>query len=219
MSYESTINNILRDKAQGWSLDYYLDKRTSYDVPLARAQAMLELMEKEIELQSAQKKYASFLAASKGASQRLKNDIKAVESVISQLKSDVSRLVFISNGAYRPSSIFRAHEAINTLLNKRMVEKQRIMLLHNVRNTFMRNGNEEEMRQGVEAAESNFATSMASLAAAPAPASGPMPVPVPVPVAEPEPEAAPKKRNRAYSDEDDGWEEPEQVKGWRSKDW
>ena len=217
MSYEYSINNILRDKAQGWSLDYYLDKRTSYDVPLARAQAMLELMEKESELQVAQKKYASFLAASKGAGQRIKDDIKAVESVISQLKGDISRLSFISNGAYRPPSFLRAHEAIDTLLTKRMLEKQRLMLLHSARNIFMRNGNEQEMRQSVEAAETRFSAAMASLEPAPGPAPEPAPVAAPEPAAGQEP--APKKRNRHYSEDDDDWEEPEQLKGWRNKEW
>ena len=42
--HETTVGNILRDKAHGWSLNYYNDKTSIYDVPLARARAMMEMM-------------------------------------------------------------------------------------------------------------------------------------------------------------------------------
>ena len=196
MSYEST-KNILRDKAQGWSLDYYKCKGTSYDVPLVRAEAMLELMKKEGELEILQKDLAAFVATvPKEPQGSSKQHIKQMESMVSQLKSEMSALSFTSYGADRPSSLSKAQDIYDIILYKKLLEKQRIMLLHSVRNLFMRNGNEEEMRQGVVMAESRFAAAMASLA--PAAAAEPAPAPVP----------EPKKRSRAYS-EDDGWDEEE----------
>jgi hypothetical protein len=219
------VGNILRDKEHGWSLNYYNDKTSIYDVPLARARAMLEMMKKEAELQAAQKTYAAFLACSKRPEGRLKEDIKATESIISQLKSEVSRLSFTSYGAARASSFSRADDIIHTLAYKQLLEQQRFSGLQRVRNLFMLDGNEEAMRQGVETVENHFITSMASLSlltpaalAAPAPAatSGPVAVAAAAPVTE-----APvqSKRSRAYSEEE-GWTEQEQeqeLNGWRGK--
>lgn len=214
MSYES-INNILRDKAQGWSLDYYNDKKTSYDVPLVRAQAMLELMKKEGEHLAAQKKHASLLALSKTTSkpsQRVKDEIKAIESVISQLKGDVLRLSFTSHGATRCYSSSKAEDIINILAYKQLLEQQRFSSLQGVRNIFMMTGDEEAMCQGVEQVERRFTANMASLDSIKL-------------SSEPQPESAQEsgvasaKRNRRYrEEEEDDWPEHE-VKGLRSGDW
>ena len=212
MSYEPTINNILRDKAQRWSLNYYNDKTTSYDVPLARAHAMLELMEKESEFKVAQKTHASFLAISKNPNQRLKEDIKAIESKIGQLKADISRLVFISHGAVRTYSLSSAQDIIDTLAYKQLLEQQRTSGIQGARNLFMANGDEAAMRESVEAVETRFRAVMASLDAAPRPVAAPEP--------EPEPEAPQtKKRNRRYDEEDYDWDELEKVGGWRMTNW
>lgn len=217
---EPTVANILRDKAHGWSLNYYNDKSSIYDVPLARAYAMLELMKKEAELHAAQKRHAAFLEV-KRPDARLKEDIKAVESIISQLKREVTRLSFTSYGAARASSFSRAEDIIHTLSYKQLLQQQRSSSLQRVRNLFMVDGDEEAMRQGVEAVETRFTTSMASLsplkpaalvtAAAAAVAEA---VAAAAPVAEP----AQSKRSRAFSEEveEEDWTEPE-LKGWRSK--
>ena len=212
MSYEPA-NNILRDKAHGWSLNYYNDKTSSYDVPLARAQAMLELMKKESELQAAQKTHASFLATmTKHTQGRLKEDIKAVESVIGQLKSDVSRLSFISYNVFRPATLSAAQDNADTLAYKQLVEQQRFSSLQRLRNLFMENGDEEAMRQGVAAVEERFKSTMASLELV-------KEAPTQVAAQAHEPVAAPKKVKRHRADEeDDDWAEPE-VKGWRSNEW
>jgi len=208
-----TVANILRDKAHGWSLDCYNEKKTIHDVPLVRAQAMLELMKKEVELQQAQKKHAAFLASSKRPDQRLKEDIKAVESVISQLKGDVSRLSFMSYGASWVSSLAMAEDVIHTLSYKQLLEQQRSSNLQSIRNNFMLDGDEDAMRQAVEKVETRFTTSMVSLslvkaAAKQEPAAA---APAAAPAA-----ASHPKRTRAYSD--DEWEE-HNVKGWRSDEW
>jgi len=212
MSYESTINNILRDKAHAWSLNYYNEKATSYDVSLARAQAMLELMKKEGELHAAQKTHASFLALSKNPSPKLKGDIKNIESVIGQLKSDVARLCFTSHGATRPYSLSGAQDIIDTIAYSQFLEKQRFSSLQGVRNHFMVTGDEEAMREGVVTTEDRFSTAMASLGTV-------LPSKVPLEVEPSVPLESHKKRNRRYEEEDDGWVDPEQVKGWRNKDW
>ena len=218
---EAVVNNILRDKAHGWSLNYYNDKTSIYDVPLARARSMLELMKKEGELHEAQKTHAAFLEV-KRPTARLKEDIKAIESIISQLKREVSRLSFTSYGAARASSLSRAEDIIHTLSYKKLLEQQRSSSLQRVRNLFMVDGDVEAMRQGVEAVETRFTTSMASLSplkpavlvnAAAASVAEAVAAPAPAPVAE----AVQSKRSRAYSEEvDDEWTEPE-MKGWRGK--
>jgi hypothetical protein len=198
-----TVANILRDKANGWSLDYYNDKKTIHDVPLLRAQAMLELMKKEGELEAAQKKHAAFLACSKRPDQRLKDDIKAVESVVSQLKSEASKLAFSSHGAERAYSFSNAEDIIHTLAYKQLLEQQRSSNLQSIRNNFMVNGDEEAMRQAVAAVESRFTTSMASLSQLkPAPAPSPAPALAPV--------AGRSKKCVSYS-EDDDWVDLEQL--------
>ena len=211
--HETTVANILRDKAHGWSLNYYNDKTTIYDVPLARANAMLELMKKEAEFQKAQKTHAAFLACSKRPDGRLKEDIKAVESAISQLKSELSRLSFVSYGATRAASFSQAEDIIHTLAYKQLLEQQRFSSLKGVCNLFMVSGDEEAMRQGVEKVENRFTTSMASLGlvkAVPAASQEPS-APAAAPVSQP-------KRTRAYSEEDD-WVEEHNVKGWRKEEW
>jgi hypothetical protein len=217
--HEPTVANILRDKAHGWSLNYYNDKASIYDVPLARARAMLELMKKETELHAAQKRHAGFLACSKRPEGRLKEDIKAIESVISQLKSEVSRLSFTSYGAARASSFSRAEDIIHTLSYKQLLEQQRTSSLQRVRNLFMVDGDVEAMRQGVETVETRFTTSMASLslltpAALVSVAVAPVAAAALAPVAEPA--AAQPKRSRAYSEEEEEWTEPV-LNGWRGK--
>jgi hypothetical protein len=221
MSYEPA-NNILRDKAHGWSLNYYNDKTSSYDVPLARAQAMLELMKKEGELQAAHKAHASFLATmTKQTQGRLKEDIKAVESVIGQLKGDVSRLSFISYNVFRPATLSASQDNVDTLAYKQLLEQQRFSSLQKLRNLFMESGDEEAMRQGVAAVEERFKSTMASLdtttvlAADAAPA-----VFTPTAAFAAVAEVVHKKRTKRYSEaEDDGWDELEKVGGWRSNDW
>jgi hypothetical protein len=215
--YEPVVSNILRDKAHGWCLDYYNDKKTSYDVSLLRAQSMLELMKKEGELQKAQKTHAAFLASSKRPDARLKEDIKAIESLISQLKGEVSRLSFTSYGATRASSFFMAEDIINTLAYKQLLEKKRNSSLQRLRNLFMMDGDLEAMRQGVATIEENFTTTIASLSPLkPASLAAPVPVPVAAPVPVPVTEVVQSKRSRAYSEEVEEWTEP-QLKGWRGK--
>lgn len=220
--HETTVGNILRDKAHGWSLNYYNDKTSIYDVPLARARAMMEMMKKEAELQAAQKTYAAFLACSKRPEGRLKEDIKATESVISQLKGEVSRLSFTSYGAARASSFSRAEDIIHTLAYKQLLEQQRFSSLQRVRNLFMLHGDEEDMRKGVETVENRFITSMASLSlltpaalAAPAPSAAAEAAAEAAASPSASPSASQPKRARAYSEEEE-WTEPE-MKGWRGK--
>lgn len=208
--YESTVENILRDKAHGWSLDYYKDGKSIYDVDIVRAETMLALISKENELPAKQKNLemlTSHLAVS--PSKKIKDEIKAEEAAIRQIRTEMSRLSYICGLSV---SLQKAQNNLDILIFKRYLEKNRAEGLQNLRNMFMHDGDEDFLRRGVTWVESRFDTLMATST------KGAVSTPAPVPYLEPQQpsEATWRQRKRRVSQEDDGYAEVEDaiLKSW-----
>ena len=203
--YEPTVENILRDKAQRWSLDYYKEGKSTYDVSIARAEAMLALISKENELPAKQKileMLNSHLAVS--PTKKIKDEIKAEEAAIRQIKAEMSRLSFICGPSV---PLHAAQHNLETLIFKRYLEKNRIEGLQNLRNMFMHDQDEDYLRRGVTWVESRFETLMATST------KGAVSTPAPVPYLEPQQpsEATWRQRKRRDIQEDDGYAEVEDA--------
>ena len=209
--YESTVENILRDKAHGWSLDYYKDGKSIYDVDIVRAETMLALISKENELPAKQKNLemlTSHLAVSP-SSKKIKDEIKAEEAAIRQIRTEMSRLSYICGLSV---SLQKAQNNLDILIFKRYLEKNRAEGLQNLRNMFMHDGDEDFLRRGVTWVESRFDTLMATST------KGAVSTPAPVPYLEPQQpsEATWRQKKSSVIQDDDGYAEVEDaiLKSW-----
>jgi hypothetical protein len=208
--YESTVENILRDKAHRWSLDYYKDSKSIYDVGILRAETMLALIAKENELPPKQKMLELLnkqMAVS--PTKKIEAEIKAEESAIRQIRVEMSKLSYICG----PSVLLQvAEHKLETLTFKRYLEKNRAEGLQNLRNMFMHDGDEDFLRRGVTWVESRFETLMATSS------STPVSTPTPVPYLQPQQpsEATWRQKKRRVSQDDDGYADVEDaiLKAW-----
>lgn len=162
--YAATVGNILRDKAQGWSLDYYKDDgKSSYDVAIARAETMVQLVIKSNEASTLYQKLNALekiVSLSKQEEKARLADVKKVEIAIEHNKTDMRNLAFTTIDMVMPSTLQEAEGNIATLAYKRVLEKQRMAVLQLARNQFMCDCDEELLWRTVTYAETRFTALM-----------------------------------------------------------
>lgn len=163
-AYEPTVANILRDQKSGWNTDYYKnDTTTSYDVALARAEAMHQLLIKEAEMHVIQEKLSvreKEKTNSDWQAMNKKDDIEAMKGSIDAIKREISALYLTVRDMEWPTSIQAAADIVHTIRYNRLLEQQRASGLQRLRNTFKEDGNLDYLRRGVTWTETYFARHM-----------------------------------------------------------
>jgi hypothetical protein len=145
--HEHVVENILRDKADGWRHDYYNDPSTGYDIHVARSQAEVDRYKVLIKkYDTALNKLAATLDASKkdptdpGFKKLTQKEAESLETEYTDLyKLKCEQLVLLDG----------AGKSLQELEWKQYLQKKRLALLHMLRNTFMLNGDADYMTRGV----------------------------------------------------------------------
>jgi hypothetical protein len=145
--YENVVENILRDKASGWSSDYYRDTSTGYDVHVSRAQGEIQKHRVQInKYEKALEKITQALDASEHAKagpegKKLSaKEVAALELEYTETyKLKCEQMVLLD----------AAESKFQGLQWKQYLQRKRLSLLQALRNDFILEGNEDYMRRGV----------------------------------------------------------------------
>jgi len=151
------VENILRDKEDGWRHDYYKDTSTGYDVHVARAHAEVGRYKMAIKKhEGALDKITATLEASKKDSKdpafkRLtqKESDALEQEYIEVYKLKCEQLVFLDG----------AEKSLQEWGWRQYMQKKRLMLIQSLRNEFMLTGDADYMARGVTWVE-NYITSL-----------------------------------------------------------
>ena len=145
--HEHVVENILRDKADGWRHDYYKDPSTGYDVHVSKSQAEVERYKVIIKkYDTALDKITAKLEAStketsdpecKKLSQKEADALEGGYTELYKLKCE--QLVLLDG----------AGKALQELEWKQYLQKKRLTMLQILRNSFMLNSDADYMRRGV----------------------------------------------------------------------
>ena len=145
--YENVVENILRDKASGWTCDYYRDTSTGYDVHVSRAQGEIQKYRMQInKYEKVLEKITQTLDASEDekANPKVKKlsakEIAALELEYTETyKLKCEQMVFLDT----------AESSCQGFLWKQFLQRKRLSLLQTLRNDFILEGDEDHMRRGV----------------------------------------------------------------------
>jgi hypothetical protein len=145
--HEHVVENILRDKNDGWRHDYYKDTTTGYDLHVGRAQIEVSRYKAAIKKhEGALEKITARLDASTkeprepGVKKLTPKETEALEAeYIDIYKLKCELLVFLDG----------AEKSLQELAWKQYLQKKRLMLLQALRNDFMLNGDADYMARGV----------------------------------------------------------------------
>ena len=145
--HEHVVENILRDKADGWRHDYYNDPSTAYDVHVGRIQTEIDryrVVSKKYE--AALNKITATLEASKKPAsdpefKKLpQKELDALEGGYSELYKLKCEQLMLLDGASK---------ALQEMEWTQYLEKKRLSMIHMLRNTFMLDGDIDYMTRGV----------------------------------------------------------------------
>jgi len=153
-SYEETVENILRDKAYRWSLDYYKEtEKTSVDLALDRA--MIPLRRMAVALASAKTAKETATKVHKEAKETLtisnmklsaqkkaEQEYEAAEKVL----DDAERLEAFLEYELQ---VLEESEELHILKLKQFVERFRARSFRNLRNRLQKDGDVDYMRRAV----------------------------------------------------------------------
>ena len=145
--HESTVNNILRDRDDGWRHNYYESTTTLWDLPCARIRQTIgnqhiQIRAFESTLQKITKKIEN--------SKRNPKDplyIKLSQKAVADLESDYIEIY--KNKGEIMVQMSGAENRLQECKWKQYLEAKRYEMLHTVRNNFMNDINEERLRASV----------------------------------------------------------------------
>lgn len=154
--HQRVVENILRDKEDGWRHDYYKETTTGYDLHVGRAQHdinryTMQSKKYELLLENTTRK----LEASKkeikdsGVKKLTQREIDALEAeYIDVYKLKCEQLVLLDG----------AKKSLQEFAWKQYVQKKRFILLQWLRNNFMLTGDVDYMARGVTWVEEYIAS-------------------------------------------------------------
>ena len=153
--YEHVIENILRDKADGWKHDYYRETSTSFDAHVGRAHAEVQrykvvIKKWEIALEKIMSAIEnSQLEASHPKFKKMSpKEVEELEKEYSEAYTIKCQQMVLLDGA---------EQVCQDLTWKQYTERKRLSLIQGLRNTFMMNADEDYLRRGVTWVE-NYCT-------------------------------------------------------------
>jgi len=145
--HDHVVENILRDKADGWRHDYYTDPSTGYDVHVARAAA--EVQQHRIQI----KKYEVALDKTTARLEASKKEPKEPEvKKLTQKEAEALEAEYITLYKLKCEQLVLLDGSQKTLQEmewKQYLQKKRLALLQTLRNSFMLDGDADYMRRGV----------------------------------------------------------------------
>jgi len=145
--YQDTVENILRDKANGWAHDYYRDQSTGYDVHVARAQESVRKYKGLIKgYETALIKITATIDVSKkdekepGFKKLSAKEVEELEAKYIELYKQKCEQMVLLDGAKASQQAYEW---------KQYLQRKRLILLQWLRNNFMFDGDKEYMARGV----------------------------------------------------------------------
>ena len=145
--YAPVVENILRDKENGWRYDYYRDTSTGYDIHVARAHAEVSKYKMAIKKhEGALEKITVTLEASK------KDPNDPAFKKLTQKESDALEAEYIEVYKLKCEQLIfldGAEKSLREWTWKQYMQRKRLTLLQSLRNEFMLNGDADYMARGV----------------------------------------------------------------------
>ena len=147
----SIVANILRDKEQGWGLDYYKeDGKTCYDIIVAKLYSIIEIFSLSEKIKALLDEFDDYKESPFRAAKDIAVKEKEMKTSITVLERKIHTMTRALGKIRMPTSLSSANDILENYRYLQHLEKQRISHLQQVRNRYRIDGNEEEMRRDVQ---------------------------------------------------------------------
>jgi hypothetical protein len=147
----SIVANILRDKEQGWGLDYYKeDGKTCYDIIVAKLYSIIEIFSLSEKIKALLDHFDDYKETPFRTAKDIAVKEKEMKTSITVLGRKIHTLTSGLGNIRMPKSLSSANDILENYRYLQHLEKQRISHLQHVRNKYRIDGNEDEMRRDVQ---------------------------------------------------------------------